>query len=393
MTPGPATTGPRFQFLGIAALNATSVLAQIGQYGIAFVLFPLALQARGAAAWQIGGVSSALWVGMLAGLLMAPSWVARRGHLPTLLAGLGASVLALAATPWFSLAGWLATAFVTGWGLGLRWIGLETWMYAVAPVQARGRIVGLHEALLGVAAVLGPVVVAWFGALAATPFLVAALSVALAIVPLAGTRAIRLERAPPGPRARASAGRLVAELQRYRSVGVVIAGLGGMIEAAWLALFPVYAAAHGLDAERVAWLLTLFGIGAMACQFPIGWLADAAGLRGVALCVTAATLAAALLSTPLVAHAVAFAVLTFVLGGVMSSFLTLGILAATLSDPPAELDAEVSRVSIAYTALAAIGPVFAGALVTLGGPGVLMGFLGVLAVLLGASLGVFRSRA
>ena len=384
---------PRHQFLGIASLNATSLLAQIGQYGIAFVLFPLALQARGAAAWQIGGVSSALWLGMLSGLLVAPSWVARRGHLNALMAGLAASVLALALTPWFALPGWIATAFFTGWGLGLRWIGLETWMYAVAPVRSRGRIVGLHEALLGIAAVLGPVVVAWFGALAAAPFLVAALSVGLAVVPLVGTRGIRLVRAPVAPPARASAQRLVAELRRYRSVGVLIAGLGGMIEAAWLALFPVYAAAHGLDAERVAWLLTLFGIGAMAWQFPIGWLADATGLRGVALGVTAATLAAALLSTPLIPFAVPFAALTFVLGGVMSSFLTLGILAATLANHPAELDAEVSRVSIAYTALAAVGPVVAGALVTLGGPGVLMGFVGAFAVVLGAMLAALRSRA
>jgi MFS family permease len=381
---------PRRQLLGIAALNATSLLAQIGQYGIAFVLFPLALQARGAAAWQIGVVSSALWLGMLAGLLMAPSVVARRGHLATLLCGLAASVLALALTPWFPLPGWLATAFVTGLGLGLRWIGLETWMYAVAPVHARGRIVGLHEALLGIAAVLGPVVVAWFGALAATPFLVAALSVALAVVPLVGTRAIRLVRAPVAPPARASAQRLVAELRRYRSAGVLIAGLGGMIEAAWLALFPVYAAAHGLDAERVAWLLTLFGIGAMAWQFPIGWLADATGLRGVALGVAVLTLVSALLSAPLIPHAVPFALLTFLLGGLMSSFLTLGIMAATLAEHPGELDAEVSRVSIAYTALAAVGPVVAGGLVTAGGPSMLMIVVGVFAVVLGVSLKWFR---
>jgi MFS family permease len=202
-------TEPRRPFLAIAVLDATSLLAQIGQYGIAFVLFPLALQARGVAAWQIGVVSSALWLGMLVGLLMAPSWVARHGHLATLLAG----------------------------------------------------------------------------------------------------------------------------------------------------------------------------------------LADATGLRGLALGVTAATLAAALLSTALIAHALQFVVPTFVPGGLMSSFLTLGIIAATLADHPEQLDAEVSRVSIAYAALAAIGPVAAGALVTLGGPGLLMGFVGVWAALLGLSLCAFRSRA
>ena len=87
----------------VAALNAVSALAQIGQYGIAFVLYPLAMQARGQPAWQIGAVSSAIWVGMLLGLFTAPRIVARFGHGVVVATGLGLSSLALLVTPAFSI--------------------------------------------------------------------------------------------------------------------------------------------------------------------------------------------------------------------------------------------------------------------------------------------------
>jgi len=368
------------RLIGIAALNGSSVLAQIGQYGIAFVLFPIALQTRGVAAWEIGVASSALWLGMLLGLVAAPALVARRGHLATLLAGLAASSLALGLTPWLATSCWVLTAFATGFGLGLRWIGLETWLYAVAPSHARGRIVGLHEALLGSASVLGPVTIAWFGAASPVPFVTAALFTAGALLPLAGALPIRLRRVPfergPAPR-RID---LRAGLARWRSVGVATAGLGGMMEAAFLALFPLYAATHGIAPAQVAWLLTVFGVGAMVLQYPIGWLADASGLRGAALLVTVVVLVGALVSDALLAWPASFAVAIFALGGAMSGFLTLGLTFATEARAEADLDAEVSRVSLSYTALAGLGPLVASALVTAAGVGMLMVFLGVAAV-------------
>jgi len=367
---------------GMVALNGVSALAQIGQYGIPFVLFPLALESRGVAAWRIGVVGSALWVGMLLGLLLAPGVVQRLGHRATVLAGLAASGSALLATPALPPLAWALTAGATGFGLGLRWIGLETWLYRVVPNEARGRLVGLHEALLGVAAVAGPALIALLGASADVCFVASAAFVAAAALPLPLAHAIRLAPVPAPAREPRSAAAKLAALRHFLSLGALIAGLGGVIEGAWLAVFPVYAAARGLAPAQTAGLLTLFGIGAMLLQFPLGWLADAAGLRKAALLAAAVTLLGALATGLAQPGGHALAALMLVLGGTINAFLTLGLIAATQSADPARLTGEVSRVSITYTGLSTLGPLAAGALASSFGPASLMAFTVALAAAL-----------
>ena len=152
----PTAHSERRQWRVIFALNTVSTLAQIGQFGIAFALFPLALQARGAPAWEIGAVSSALWTGNLLGLIYAPRVISRIGYNRTVYAGLLISGIALFIAPHLPLYCWWSVAILTGLGMGLRWIANETWLFGAVPRESQGRIVGLHETLLGIAVVAGP---------------------------------------------------------------------------------------------------------------------------------------------------------------------------------------------------------------------------------------------
>ena len=49
----------------IGALNLVSTLAQVGQFGIAFVMLPVWLAAQGAQAHQLGMFAASLWLGQL----------------------------------------------------------------------------------------------------------------------------------------------------------------------------------------------------------------------------------------------------------------------------------------------------------------------------------------
>lgn len=80
-----------FGWQTISALNAVSALSQVGQFGIAFVVLPV--------------------------------WLAEQGTL-------------------------------AGFGLGLRWIGVEPWLHPIAPADARGRLVGFHESLITLAPIV-----------------------------------------------------------------------------------------------------------------------------------------------------------------------------------------------------------------------------------------------
>ncbi len=135
----------------ITALNAVSILSQVGQFGIGFVVLPLWVSQHGLNATQLGVFASAEWLGMLIGLAVAPRLNTLIGNRSVIAVGLLGAILAfglMASTAWPL---WVPAGALIGLGMGLRWIGLEPWLYRIAPSDARGRLVGFHETLIGIA--------------------------------------------------------------------------------------------------------------------------------------------------------------------------------------------------------------------------------------------------
>ena len=112
-------------------------LAQIGQFGIAFVVVPVWLAQQGLDATQLGLFASALWLGQLPGLGLAPALIARFGARAVTLAGLLCTPCALGWMPCGDWPGWLPAGALAGFGISLRWIGVEPWLYHLAPGEAR----------------------------------------------------------------------------------------------------------------------------------------------------------------------------------------------------------------------------------------------------------------
>lgn len=375
--PTAVTLTPARRLRSLIALNAVSTLAQVGQYGLGTSLLPLALEARGLPAWQIGLASAAFWFGMLGGLLLAGRATRAWGYRRTVVLGMLLSAAAFLLAPTLPPAIWAVPAAAIGMGLGLRWIANETWLYRLAPVEARGRIVGLHETLIGLAAVAGPMLVAATGVMQPLPFWLGALACLLAVLPLGAATLLSASpeatadssgtTATPPAEATAAAGpgplgRTVALLAGV-SLGAWLAGLGGWIEGGLLAMLPVYAADQGLSTTEAAWLLTLLGVGATASQFPIGWLADVKG--GVWTARLGTVLAG--LATLLVLcwpNGSTLALMALALGAVTGGLLTLGMVFASSGADGAAITARVRQVSIVYTTLSGVGPLVAGAAVS-----------------------------
>jgi MFS family permease len=289
-------------------------------------------------------------------------------------------------------------------GLGLRWIANETWLYRLAPEQGRGRVVGLHETVIALASIVGPLLVAGFGVTSALAFwwgaaltLCAAPALwgaeTLAVPPLDAHRAIRHAEGRLPWRARGSLLGLLSMI----SLGAWLAGLGGWIEGALLGLMPVFAADHGLASADTALLMALLGVGGVLFQFPIGWLAD---LRGVAWAARWATAFAGTITLLTLGWAAglwgdgtagsaawALGALAVVIGGVSPGLLTLGLTHATQDPRGAAITAQVRQVSLVYTLLSAAGPLAAGSLIEATGSSLALlwqqlAVVGLLAVLL-----------
>jgi MFS family permease len=371
-----------FDWRTIAALNIVSTLAQVGQFGIAYVVLPVWMADHAFGAGQIGLFAASLWLGQLPGLGFAPrlsNWMGARQVIVLGLVCTGLAMLCFAATPWpFFLAGGL----LAGFGLGLRWIGLEPWLYRIAPAHARGRLVGFHETLIALAPIIAPLTAGYVGMQGRTVFGIGALFAVAGMLPLAWTRK------PPRDIAVDSGISLLTTLrvslgQRIFRQGVLIAVLGGMLEAAVSGLFAVYTQHRGIGALQTADLLAVFGVGGLLLQYPVGWLVDHLSLRTAAVaCAAGTALVAVVLAMPLEYPQLLVAV--FLLGGLITAFLTLALIASTLTG--GNMSGNVSLISMFYTLSAVAGPLIAGALVVAVNGNALMAFAAVVAAMMALAM-------
>lgn len=375
---------PSFDWRSIAALNTVSTLAQVGQFGIPFIVLPLWLEQQGADTLQLSLFASCLWLGQLPGLGWAPHMVQRLGARRVILIALLSTALALLAMMSGMTALWLPAGLLAGFGQGLRWIGLEPWLYRIAPGHARGRLIGFHETLIALAPIVAPAFTRWTGVDGVAPLGIGIGFVVIAALPLLWAR-----QEPPMP------ARMTEESTPAKPfwhlpkdsifmAGVVLALFGGMSESAFAGLFPIYGKAHQLDAVDIASLMMSFGFGGLLFQYFFGWLADHRGLRFAGLCCSASAVGAALLLL-LPLSLVLMHIAVFWVGGLITAYLTLALIAGAKTHG-GSMAGNMSALSMIYTLTAIAGPLLAGGAVqVLGGNG-LMWTLAGFAVLMTAGL-------
>ena len=351
----------------MVALHTVSLLAQIGQFALGGILLPIALEAKKVSPEIIGFTSAAFWLGMLAGLLFVGYAIQKIGYRNTVIAGLLMSVCSFIMLPLIDWRWWAVFSATIGFGTGLRWIASETWLYRLTPAQARGRVVGIQETLIGLAQIIGPLIIVLLGASKPSVFWAAAAIIALGILPL--FMAFPMAAVDPTAISKSLASVKSSQFSFKRmmllfSYGGFIAGIGGWIEGSLIALLPVYISDIGLYAAYTAWLLTILGVGLMLFQFPIGWLADKKGVNWTAKLCALIGLGGIVVAMLLGTHFYALAVALFLLGGVSGAMLTLGLVWATQHGKGAQLTNNLRQVSITYTLLTAIGPLVAGFVVS-----------------------------
>lgn len=355
----------------IVMLNVVSLLAQFGQYGLGTTLIPIGLKIRNASAESIGATSSALWIGMLIGLLVAGRLTHMFGYRITLIAGVCLSAFSFVMMPLIDWAFWLIPAALIGLGMGLRWIALETWLYCIVPEGARGRVVGIHEALLATAAFLGPLMMIDMNPLKPDAFWIAALVMFSGFIPLYFARSISAQNSDnttqPNPNKNQNSGSKFTvriQLKFWLGFGAIVAGLGGYIEGSLLAFIPVYTSDIGYSAADAAWLLTLFQVGAMVFQFPVGWMADHFGLLKTTKICAAIAFASLGMAIAYGTQLHALTVIILMLGGSIASTLSLGIIWAVHQNTGANINSKVKQVSVTYTTLSATGPLITGVVIS-----------------------------
>jgi MFS family permease len=130
----------------------------------------------------------------------------------------------------------------------------------------------------------------------------------------------------------------------------------------------------------MATLLSVFGLGGLLLQYLVGWLADHRGLFFTTLvCAASTVLIAVIAALPL--GFIGLGITIFALGGTITAYLTLSIIAATKAGD-GDLSVNVRRVSMVYTASSIFGPLIAGVAMKILGSEALIWQIGVLAAAL-----------
>ena len=202
-------------------------------------------------------------------------------------------------------------------------------------------------------AAIGPAILFVVGTTGWLPYLAAAGLMAVAAVPLAFVRGVTPEfkEAP----SMAFRGFLVAApLAGFAALAY------GAVETSLLTLLPIYAVRTGRTPEAAALLLSLFGLGNVLLQVPIGWLSDRMDRRRLLLtcAVVGAIGALALLSLIVLPGLLEPALVLW--GGVIAGMYTLGLAVVAEKFSGADLAAANSAFFFMYGAGMLFGPPAAG---------------------------------
>jgi MFS family permease len=271
---------------GVWALLLGMALLMVGN-GLQGSLLGVRASLEGFPTTVTGVLMSGYYVGFLAGSTLAPKLVARVGHVRVFgaLAALASTAILVHALLVLPIP-WGLMRLLSGFCYAGLYVVAESWLNNQASNQTRGQLLsvymvvsvggmGLGQGLLNVADPAG-----------AKLFMLVAILVSLAVVPM-------LLSARPAPPFAALAKVDTRLLYRASPLGVV--GMFGTVMAhgAFFGMGAVYGHAAGLSVPAISLLIGLWLAGGVLLQWPIGRLSDAFDRRGV---LTAVTFAAALLA-------------------------------------------------------------------------------------------------
>jgi MFS family permease len=340
---------------GIVALNIISTLSQLGQFGVGFIVMPIWLAFRHVEPVQLGFFGAVEWFGMLIALLITPKLLKKRSSKEVILLSLTLTSLGLVLVPFSSWPSWLISAFLIGFGMGLRWIANETWLYRKAPKNILGQIVGIHEALIALSVIIPPALVFVLSTANNNILYLGVMFNLLAALPLLALEQDKKSEQSPDV-LKAS----FFKMYRVTKLGILLAGGGGLIDGALISLFPVFGLGRHFSEEKIALLLTVIGVGGLLLQYPLGLLSDRKGFISASLlaAVVAFFVTGVMAFVSIDYHVLA--VLSFVFGGVTASFLTFGTITAASAANDGHMAENISKISISFTVFSIIGALLAG---------------------------------
>jgi MFS family permease len=329
---------PRQRVLSLAAVIATAFGVGLS-FGIGFPLTALTFEAWHQPKWIIGLAGAAPAIAVLIALPVLPRIVAKLGPVVAITIGclLGATGFLALYTfdgPW----AWIIIRLLMSVGFALPWLAGETWINSVSREETRGRVIAIY-------------------AIGLWPFLSGAVGTAVASVPILLARQLAPEFCHDGSQDILSAVKLAP-------AAMAAAFIGGFAEISNFSLIPNVALAAGHSQASALALLSTMTFGGIVLQFPIGWLSDKISRLAVIIALAIAFICLVLILPMVLMKPGLAAVVVFLLGGVILGFYTLGLAIVGERVGANDLAAANAAFLIMYQGGSIVGPLAAGAAMT-----------------------------
>ena len=348
--------------------------------GVGLLHTHIALQGRtlGFSVAMIGVLTSAYYAGFLVGTYTIPRLTHRIGHIRTFAfcaALLTLAVLIQALDPAYGV--WLVLRVLQGLLLVGLYAIIESWLNAASETSHRSSVFAIYMMVnLGASAVAQQFL--RIHGEGFVLFCVVAILFCAASLPVVASR-------QPQPHLRSVPKVQIKRLFRLAPTALVSALLSGLALGAFWGLLPVYAVAKGLGVGGVGTYISVAIAGGVVLQWPLGRFSDRIDRR-LALSLISAIAALAALTNLFLPDAggIAAMLVIFVFGGM--SFTLYPISVAHLVDyvDRDELLTASSTVLLINGVGSAVGPLVAGALMTLLQPQLLFVWFAVLDGLIAA---------
>lgn len=353
------------------------------------VVLPLRMEAAGYPVALTGAIMAAYYLGLALGGLRSKRVIIRIGHIRAfaVFAALTAATT-LAYVAFHHPAAWLVLRIVNGFCIAGLTSAIESWLNTRSSNETRGRVLSFYMLTFFLATASGQILVNLADVGAPDLFMLAAALIGLSLIPIAMTSLGE-------PNLSDSRVLNVRDLYSASPVGLVGAGVAGLMVGSFYALGVVFAIKIGLNVSEAALFMSVVVLGGLIFQVPIGVLADRYDRRfvmssalmavGIAWGTLAAFIASGLPFVALLIMGMAF-------GGAMSSVYPLCVAQTFDRLERRYYVAASGRLLMVYSIGATVGPVLASALMAIYGPSSFFLFEATVAVLYAVFVFVYASR-
>ncbi|HEY9038083.1 MAG TPA: MFS transporter [Roseovarius sp.] len=329
------------------------------------VVLPLRMEASGYPVALTGAIMAAYYLGLALGGLRAKHVIIRIGHIRAFSAFAALTAAAcLAYAFFFNPFAWVILRVINGFCIAGMTTSIESWLNERSSNETRGRVLGVYMLSFYLAVALGQTLVNVAPVGGSDHLMIASALIGLSLIPIAMTRLGE----PDLGEIRILG---VRELYAASQVGVIGAGVAGILIGSFYALGVVFARQIGLGVTEAALFMSVVVLGGLGFQVPVGMLADRFDRRIVMSCILIAVGTSWGFLSNSIANGVPIVVLmvmALVFGGAISSVYPLCV-AQTFDRLERKYYVAASgRLLMVYSIGATIGPLLASTLMSIYGP-------------------------